>query len=438
MRVCVIGSGYVGLVAGAGFAEIGHSVRCVDIDEGKIAALQRGEIPIYEPGLHELCVGNMQAGRLQFSTDVGAGVAFADVVLIAVGTPERADGSADLSAVLAVAQAIAENMAGFTVVACKSTVPVGTNARVRERIASHTDQPFAVVSNPEFLREGQAVGDFMRPPRVIIGTDDARAESIMRALYAPLFGYYDAADKIICMDPRSAEMTKYVANAFLATRITFINEMANLCEAVGADVTRVRLGAGTDPRIGQYYLDPGCGYGGSCFPKDVQALLRTAREHAHELKVLSAVDAANDRQKLIPFDKVERHFGGRLQGRRVAIWGLAFKAETDDIRESPAIEIVRALLDRGAVVVAHDPIAMEQFARLVSDAPRFAADQYDAVDGAEALILVTDWQTYREADLAQVARLMTGDRLVVDGRNVWADTRRPAELRYEGIGLGTL
>lgn len=438
MRVCVIGSGYVGLVAGAGFAEIGHEVRCVDIDEQKIAVLERGEVPIFEPGLDELFARNTAEGRLAFSTDIAGGVEFAEVVVIAVGTPEREDGSADLSAVLAVAEIIADNIDGFTVVACKSTVPVGTNELVRERIAANTDRPFAVVSNPEFLREGEAVGDFMNPPRVIIGTGDPRAEVTMRALYAPLYGYYDAASKIICMDPRSAEMTKYVANAFLATRITFINEMANLCEAVGADVTKVRLGAGTDPRIGQYYLNPGCGYGGSCFPKDVQALLRTSREHDHELKVLSAVDAANDAQKLVPFNKVRRRFGGDLGGRKIAVWGLSFKPETDDIRESPAIEIVRALLSSGAEVAAHDPIAVPNFAHSVTDAPSYVSDHYEALDGAEALIIVTDWQVYKEADLDEVARRLTGERLVIDSRNVWAERERPGALEYEGIGLGTL
>jgi UDPglucose 6-dehydrogenase len=438
MKVCVIGSGYVGLVAGAGFAEIGHEVRCVDIDERKIEALERGDIPIYEPGLDELFERNTREGRLEFSTDVAAGVKFAHIVVIAVGTPERQDGSADLSAVLAVAETIAANITGFTVVACKSTVPVGTNGLVRERIAANTDHEFAVVSNPEFLREGEAVGDFMNPPRVIIGVDDPRAEKMMRALYAPLYGYYDASDKIIAMDPRSAEMTKYVANAFLATRITFINEMANLCEVVGADITKVRVGAGTDPRIGQYYLNPGCGYGGSCFPKDVQALLRTSREHEHVLKVLSAVDAANDDQKLVPFDKVRSWFDGALEGRKIAIWGLAFKPETDDIRESPAIDIVRALLDRGARISAHDPIASSNFARLVTDAPEFTEHPYEALDGAEALIVVTDWQIYREADLSEVARRLTGDKLVIDARNAWASRERPAEINYQGIGLGTL
>jgi len=438
MKVCVIGSGYVGLVAGAGFAEIGHQVRCVDIDRDKVAALERGEIPIYEPGLDELFARNTAEGRLVLSSDVAGGIAFADVVVIAVGTPEREDGSADLSAVLAVAETIAANISGFTVVACKSTVPVGTNRLVRERIAANTDQPFAVVSNPEFLREGEAVRDFMNPPRVIIGVDDERAEKMMRALYAPLYGYYDASDKIIAMDPRSAEMTKYVANAFLATRITFINEMANLCEAVGADITKVRLGAGTDPRIGQYYLNPGCGYGGSCFPKDVQALLRTSREHDHELKVLQAVDAANDAQKLVPFRKVLRRLGGDLQGRKVAIWGLAFKPETDDIRESPAIDIVRALLGAGARVAAHDPIAMDNFAGLVSGEPDFVENPLDALDGAEALILVTDWDVYRKADLSEVARRLSGVKLVVDARNAWADAVRPDGIEYEGIGLGTL
>ncbi|MFO8072744.1 MAG: UDP-glucose/GDP-mannose dehydrogenase family protein [Polyangia bacterium] len=436
MKVCVIGSGYVGLVAGAGFAEIGHTVRCVDIDKRKIDALNAGEIPIYEPGLEEMSLRNRESGRLEFSQEVEEGVRFADVVVIAVGTPEREDGSADLSAVLSVAETIGKNIEGYTVVACKSTVPVGTNQKVREWISDLTDQPFAVVSNPEFLREGEAIGDFMNPPRVVIGTDDERAEAIMHELYAPLYGYYDARDKILCMTPRSAEMTKYVANAFLATRITFINEMANLCETVGADVTEVRVGAGTDPRIGLYYFYPGCGYGGSCFPKDVQALLRTSREYDHQLRVLSAVDRANDDQKLIPYRKLKRRFGGDLGDKKVAIWGLAFKPETDDIRESPAIYIVRSLLDSGAEVVVHDPIAGPGFARLITDEPLFADDMYEALEGADALVVVTDWKAYRQADLAEVMRRMRGNA-VVDGRNIWADVERPEQMEYDGIGLGT-
>lgn len=437
MKVCVIGSGYVGLVAGAGFAEIGHTVECVDIDEGKIDALKRGEVPIYEPGLDELFDRNSKAGRLSFSTEVGRAVASADVVIIAVGTPEREDGSADLTAVLAVAKTIAANIDGFTVVACKSTVPVGTNEKIQEAIAAHTDKPFAVVSNPEFLREGEAIEDFMHPPRVVIGTNDKRAEEIMRALYAPLYGYYDAQERIICMDLRSAEVTKYVANAFLATRITFINEMANFCETVGADITKVRMGAGNDPRIGLYYFYPGCGYGGSCFPKDVQALMRTAKLHDHSLKVLEAVDSANDHQKLIPFDKVNRRFNGDLKGKKVAVWGLAFKPETDDIRESSAIYVIRSLLEAGAEVWAHDPIAHPNFARLVTDAPHFVDNMYDALDGADALIVVTDWDDYKKADLAKIETSMKGN-VVVDGRNIWAHSERPATWRYEGIGLGHL
>jgi UDPglucose 6-dehydrogenase len=275
----------------------------------------------------------------------------------------------------------------------------------------------------------------MHPPRVVIGTTDERAEKLMRSLYAPLYGYYDAADKIICMDPRSAEMTKYVANAFLATRITFINEMANLCEAVGADVTKVRVGAGTDPRIGLYYFYPGAGYGGSCFPKDVQALLRTAKEFEHDLQVLASVDEANDRQKLVPFYKAREHFSGELSGKRVAVWGLAFKAETDDIRESASIYVVRALLEAGAEVLAHDPIAADNFARLVTDAPTFVDEMYEALEGADALLLMTDWEAYRQADPREIAARLKGS-LVVDGRNIWSEAEWPDGIRYTGIGLG--
>ncbi len=437
MRVCVIGSGYVGLVAGAGFAEIGHTVRCVDIDEKKVETINAGEVPIYEPGLEELFVRNRKAGRLSFSTAVGETVAWSDVVLIAVGTPEREDGSADLSSVLAVAKTVAENLDGYTVVACKSTVPVGTNEQIREVISANTKEDFSVVSNPEFLREGEAIEDFMRPPRVVIGTDDPRAEEIMRSLYAPLFGYYDAQERIISMDLRSAEVTKYVANAFLATRITFINEMANLCEAVGADISKVKQGAGTDPRIGQYYFEPGCGFGGSCFPKDVQALLRTAKTHDHTLNVLEAVDAANDRQKLVPFDKVVARFGRDLRGKTVAVWGLAFKAETDDVRESPAIYIVKALLDAGAAVRVHDPIAAPNFKRLITDIPEFLDDPYEAADGADALLIVTGWREYMAADLDALVRRMSGN-VVIDGRNLWVDRKIPSALLYEGIGRGNL
>jgi UDPglucose 6-dehydrogenase len=437
MKVCVIGSGYVGLVAGAGFAEIGHTVQCVDIDKEKVAALNRGDVPIYEPGLDGLFARNCQAGRLSFSTEVGAAVVSSEVVIIAVGTPEKEDGSADLSAVLAVARTIATNLSGYTVVACKSTVPVGTNEKIHQTLEAHTKQPFAVVSNPEFLREGEAIEDFMHPPRVVIGTTDPQAEKIMRTLYAPLYGYYDAQDRIICMDPRSAEVTKYVANAFLATRITFINEMANFCEAVGADITKVRLGAGTDPRIGLNYFYPGCGYGGSCFPKDVQALLRTAKAHKYPLKVLQAVDSANDRQKLIPFNKVLRLLNDEAKGKTIAIWGLAFKPATDDVRESPANYIIRELLAAGAKVRAHDPIAMPNFKQLVTDAPLFVNDPYDALDGADALIVVTDWNAYKEADLNEVTKRLKGNT-IIDGRNIWAHQERPADWQYEGIGLGNL
>jgi UDPglucose 6-dehydrogenase len=437
MKVCVIGSGYVGLVAGAGFAEIGHHVQCVDIDKDKIDALNRGEVPIYEPGLDDLFARNCEAGRLSFSTAVDEAITSSEVVIIAVGTPEREDGSADLSAVLAVARTVAENISGYTVVACKSTVPVGTNEKIRHTLSSHTEEPFAVVSNPEFLREGEAIEDFMHPPRVVIGTTDPRAEKIMRTLYAPLYGYYDAQERIICMDPRSAEVTKYVANAFLSTRITFINEVANFCEAVGADITKVRLGAGTDPRIGLNYFYPGCGYGGSCFPKDVQALLRTARAHKYPLKVLEAVDSANDRQKLIPFNKVLRLLNNDVKGKTIAIWGLAFKPATDDIRESPAIYIIKELLAAGAKVKAHDPIASSNFKQLVTEEPTFDDDPYNTLDGADALIEVTDWPVYKDAELAEITKRLKGNT-VVDGRNIWAHKARPSDWQYEGIGLGNL
>ncbi|MCU0664188.1 MAG: UDP-glucose/GDP-mannose dehydrogenase family protein [Myxococcota bacterium] len=434
MKVSVIGSGYVGLVAGAGFAEIGHSVRCVDNDENKVRALNDGVVPIYEPGLDELFNRNRKAGRLTFSIDVPSAVKWAEVVIIAVGTPEREDGSADLSSVLEVARTVGQNIEGYTVVACKSTVPVGTNEKIREVIGAATHQPFGVVSNPEFLREGEAIEDFMHPPRVVIGTDDPRAAETMLALYSPLYGYYDAHDRIVVMDLRSAEVTKYVANAFLATRITFINEMANFCEAVGADITKVRVGAGMDPRIGLYYFHPGCGYGGSCFPKDVQALLRTARSYEHPLKVLEAVDSANDRQKLVPFEKVVARLGEDLSGKTIAVWGLSFKPETDDTRESPAIYVIDKLIEAGATVHAHDPIAVEAFRAFRDPRPRFSEDMWATLDNADALIVITDWKAYREADLQEINRRLRG-KVVIDGRNIWTGRQRPEGWWYEGIGF---
>jgi UDPglucose 6-dehydrogenase len=434
MKVSVIGSGYVGLVAGAGFSEIGHTVRCVDIDKDKISALNGGVVPIYEPGLEEMFDRNRKAGRLTFTTDVPTAIQWAEVVIIAVGTPEREDGSADLSSVLAVARTVGQNINSYKVVACKSTVPVGTNEKIREVIASTTDQPFGVVSNPEFLREGEAIEDFMHPPRVVIGTDDPRAAEMMRALYSPLYGYYDARDRIVVMDLRSAEVTKYVANAFLATRITFINEMANFCEAVGADITKVRVGAGMDPRIGQYYFYPGCGYGGSCFPKDVQALLRTARGYDQPLKVLEAVDSANDRQKLVPFDKLVAKMGQDLSGKTVAVWGLAFKPETDDTRESPAIYVIDRLIAAGATVRAHDPIAIEAFRTLKDSRPTFCEDMWAALDNADALVVITDWKAYREADLNEIDKHLRG-KVVIDGRNIWTAAARPRSWQYEAIGF---
>ena len=437
MKVCIIGSGYVGLVAGAGFAEIGHDVMCVDISAEKIDALTAGEIPIYEPGLKPLCDRNRAAGRLSFSTDIAAGIRFGHIIVIAVGTPEREDGSADLSSVLAVAKTIAQHMDGYRIVACKSTVPVGTNARVRAVMAETTQHPFDVVSNPEFLREGEAVQDFMKPPRVVIGTDSQQAAEAMRQLYAPLYGYQDARERIVCMDPRSAEMTKYAANAYLATRITFINEIANLCERVGANIEHVRQGMGMDPRIGLQFLQPGCGFGGSCFPKDVQAILKTAIDHEAVMRVLTAVNETNDEQKRVPFAKVRAHFGGSVAGKRVAIWGLAFKAHTDDVRESPAIYIARALLEGGAEVAVHDPIAMDTFRRLVTDVVSFCDDPMDALNDADALILVTAWPQYAQVDWRDVAARMRGN-FIMDGRNLWSSQPLPNDLHYVGIGRGDL
>jgi UDPglucose 6-dehydrogenase len=412
MRVTVIGSGYVGLVAGACFAETGNDVVCADVDEGKIAGLRRNELPIYEPGLEPLVRRNQDEGRLAFTTDIGAAVERAQVVLIAVGTPEGEDGSADLQHVLDVARVIGRHLNGPKVIATKSTVPVGTAARVREVIRAESTESFSVCANPEFLKEGAAVEDFMHPDRVVVGVEDDRAREAMAQLYGPFFR---KSDRILFMDIPSAEVTKYAANAMLATRISFMNQIANLCELVGADVTNVRRGIGTDQRIGPAFLFPGPGYGGACFPKDVKALIRTARHAGAAAKVDAALD-------------------GALAGKTVALWGLAFKAETDDVRGSPAIPLVEGLLARGARVVAHDPHAMENARRYFGDRIGYAVDPYAAALGADALVVVTEWLVYRNPDFDRLRADMAG-RVLVDGRNLYDAARvRGLGFTYASIG----
>ncbi|MGE5092967.1 MAG: UDP-glucose dehydrogenase family protein [Bacillota bacterium] len=434
MRVTVVGSGYVGLVAGACLAEAGNDVVCVDVDAPKVERLRRDELPIYEPGLQPLVARNQAEGRLRFTTEIGPAVERARVVFIAVGTPPGEDGTADLSHVLDAARAIGRHMVDAKVVVTKSTVPVGTAALVRDTIAGMTSTPFHVCSNPEFLKQGGAVEDFMKPDRVIVGVDSDEARAVMTELYAPFIRR--GGDRILFMDIESAEVTKYAANAMLATRISFMNQMATFCEAVGADVSQVRLGIGSDRRIGPDFLYPGPGYGGSCFPKDVKATIRTAECAGVSLDLLRAVELVNDRQKLVLLDKVRRRFGNELAGRSVAVWGLAFKAETDDMRESPAIPLIDGLLADGATVSVHDPKAMDTARRRFAGRVTYAHDPYAAADQAEALVVVTEWLVYRTPDFERVRRAMRRP-LIIDGRNLYAPERlRALGFEYEGIGRG--
>jgi len=431
VRVAVIGTGYVGLVVGACLAETGNDVMCADVDAAKIDGLKRGRIPIYEPALEPLVARNHREGRLEFTTDVGVAVEQSDIVFIAVGTPPDEDGSADLQHVLDVARTIGAHMNRAKTVATKSTVPVGTAERVRAEIARHTQTPFHVCSNPEFLKEGAAVEDFMKPDRVIVGIDSDEVAKVFEELYAP---FVRTGNPLIFMDIPSAEMTKYAANAMLATRISFMNQIARLCERVGADVTLVRKGIGTDRRIGSGFLFPGPGYGGSCFPKDVKALIRTGDEQGVPLDVLQAVEAANERQKRVLFEKLARHFDDRLRGATIAVWGLAFKAETDDVRDSPALVLVEELLRVGAKVQVHDPAAIETARRHLGDRVTYAAHAYDALAGAAALAVVTEWLEYRNPDFDRIKRLLARP-LIVDGRNLY-DPERLARLgfTYDSIG----
>lgn len=433
MRIAVIGTGYVGLVAGTCLADQGNDVVCVDIDEAKVEMLRGGTIPIYEPGLEELVVRNTAAGRLRFTTNTAEAVQDADVVFIAVQTPEGENGEADLQYVLAAARQVGKAMRGYTVVVQKSTVPVGTVEKLRREIASVTDQPFDVVSNPEFLKEGAALDDFLSPDRVVIGTESERARQVMEELYAP---FLRKSNRILFMDPASAELTKYAANAMLATRITFMNEIAALCEKVGADVDRVREGVGTDRRIGPSFLFPGPGFGGSCFPKDVRALYSTAREVGIDFRLLRAVEEVNAEQKQLLLRKAVRHYGNRqdLAGKTFGIWGLAFKAKTDDMRQAPSITLIEGLLGKGAQVVAHDPVAAESARRIFGDRIRYAESPYHAVEGADALFIVTEWNEFRRPDFDRLKALLK-EPVIFDGRNLYEPRRmRERGFTYYGIG----
>ncbi len=420
MNIAIVGTGYVGLVSGTCFAEMGVNVTCVDIDTQKIENLRKGIIPIYEPGLDEMVKRNVDANRLHFTRSLSSVIDDVEVVFSAVGTPPDEDGSADLQYVLSVAREFGRNIKKYTILVTKSTVPVGTAALVKATIAEElrkrgADIEFDVAANPEFLKEGAAVKDFMSPDRVVVGVDSERARKVMSRLYKP---FMVVSDRMIFTDIPSAEMTKYAANSMLATRISFMNDIANLCEIVGADVNMVRKGIGADTRIGRKFLYPGCGYGGSCFPKDVKALIKTAEKNGYEMRVLKAVEQVNEHQKGILFDKLVRHYGDNLSGMTVALWGLAFKPETDDMREAPALVLIDRLLKAGATVKVYDPVAMEECRRRIGDKVIYAGDMYDAAVDADAIMLVTEWKQFRMPSLAVLQRTMR-NHVIIDGRNIY-------------------
>ncbi|HZP85200.1 MAG TPA: UDP-glucose/GDP-mannose dehydrogenase family protein [Burkholderiales bacterium] len=440
MKITMVGTGYVGLVTGACFADTGNEVLCLDLDERKIGMLREGRIPIFEPGLEDMVRRNVAAGRLRFTTDVAQSVEFGTIQFIAVGTPPDEDGSADLRHVLNAARSIGRHMRAYRLVVDKSTVPVGTADLVREAIGEELGKrnesiPYSVVSNPEFLKEGAAVEDFMKPDRIVVGSEDERATQLMRAIYAP---FQRNHERMLVMDVRSAELTKYAANAMLATRISFMNELANLAERLGADIEHVRRGIGSDPRIGYHFLYAGAGYGGSCFPKDVKALQRTGEQNGMRLRVLEAVEQVNDDQKRMLVDKICARFGENLAGRRFAIWGLAFKPNTDDMREAPSRVVVDGLLKRGAAVVAYDPIAEHEARRVFASAGglHYADSPMSALDGADALVIVTEWKEFRSPDFEDIAKRLRHP-VVFDGRNLYEPaTVRSFGLEYVGVGRG--
>ena len=436
MKIAIVGSGYVGLVSGTCFAETGVDVSCIDVDQQKIDKLKKGVIPLYEPGLEDMVVRNLEKGRLVFSTSLKDHLDDTDAVFIAVGTPPDEDGSADLSHVLDVAREVGRNMGHYVVVVTKSTVPIGTSEKVKEvilgeQIKRGVSIPFDVASNPEFLKEGSALEDFLKPERIIVGTDSEKAEKIMRRLYKP---FVLNNHPIIFMDIPSAELTKYAANSMLATRISFMNDIANFCEIVGADINSVRRGIGSDSRIGSKFIYAGVGYGGSCFPKDVKALIKTADENSYSLDILKAVEHVNNRQKEVLFNKIMGHFKGDIRGRRFAVWGLSFKPRTDDMREASVLVIINKLLEAGASVIAYDPVAMDEARKKLGDIIEYASDQYDALVDADALLLVTEWNDFRTLNYKVLGKLLK-NRLVFDGRNLY----EPSEMQefgftYYGIG----
>lgn len=436
MRIAVIGTGYVGLVAGTCFAESGNDVICIDVDEKKIKSLQEGIIPIYEPGLKELVLRNQKEERLKFSTDLKAAIQSSLLLFIAVGTPPKEDGTADLQYVLAVAKTIGETMDEFKVVVNKSTVPVGTAAKVRNAIQQEQQKrnvqiEFDVVSNPEFMKEGAAIEDFMKPDRVVVGVDNVRTAEIMKELYDP---FVRTGKPILVMDNASAEMTKYAANSMLAAKISFMNEIANLCEQVGADVEMVRKGIGTDSRIGFPFIFPGVGYGGSCFPKDIKALIQTGKENGVPMPLLNAVDTVNQNQKYVLIPKILHHFQGDIHGKTIAVWGLAFKPKTDDMREAPSITIIEALLKHGAIVKAYDPVAAEQAKMIFHESISYAEKNYDCLEDADALVLVTEWDEFRRPDWVKMKQLMKTP-VIFDGRNIFDPERIHAHgFTYYSIG----
>jgi UDPglucose 6-dehydrogenase len=442
MKVTVIGTGYVGLVSGTCLADVGNEVLCLDVDPVKIQILESGDIPIHEPGLLELVRRNVAAGRLTFTTDVEKAVAFGEVQIIAVGTPPDEDGSADLQYVVAAARNIGRYMTTQKIIVDKSTVPVGTADKVKvavkaELSARNAEIPFSIVSNPEFLKEGAAIEDFMRPDRIVIGVDDKNSEEVMRKLYAP---FQRNHDRLVMMDVRSAELTKYAANAMLATRISFMNELANLAEILGADIESVRKGIGSDPRIGYDFLYPGCGYGGSCFPKDVKALIETAKNNQYDLKVLSAVEAANDKQKHLLTRKIKQRFGDDLKGKHFALWGLAFKPNTDDMREAASRVLIQDLVAAGATIKAYDPVAMLEAKRIFKDETHlsYAKNPMDALEGADALVIVTEWKEFRSPNFPNMKQALKSN-IIFDGRNVYEpSTVIEAGFEYYAIGrIGT-
>ncbi|MEY3198344.1 MAG: hypothetical protein RJA13_302 [Bacteroidota bacterium] len=430
-RITVVGTGYVGLVTGTCFAETGNQVVCVDIDASKVERMRNGEIPIYEPHLDVLFERNIQANRLTFTTDLAEGIKGAEIIFLALPTPPGEDGSADLSYILGVADQLGNLLEDYKVIVDKSTVPVGTADKVQSAIAKNARVPFDVVSNPEFLREGFAVDDFMKPDRVVIGTSSTRAQKIMEQLYKP---FVRQGNPILFMDEKSAELTKYAANSFLATKITFMNEIANFCEIVGADVDKVRIGIGSDDRIGKRFLFPGIGYGGSCFPKDVHALVNSGNEHSFSFEILKAVMAVNESQKTILMPKIKNYFRGDLKGKKIAVWGLAFKPDTDDIREAPALYLIDELTKAGATVSAYDPEAMKNVSQLIGDKIDYAENEYDALINADALLICTEWGIFRNPDFDRIASLLK-DKVIFDGRNLFeAEEMNEKGFYYNSIG----